>query len=248
MKQETRLLMGMPITVAIAAPAATQADLDTVFAAFVAVDDTFSTYKPESEMSRINRGELAVERASAAMRTVLALAAQTKRETYGYFDIERDGLRDPSGIVKGWAVYNAAAILKARGWRDFYIDAGGDIQVCGANHGKLWRVGVRNPFNRDECVKVLCLGECGVATSGTVIRGQHIYNPHHPGAPIEDVVSLTVVGPNVYEADRFATAAFAMGASGLRFIEDLPGFEGYQIAADARATYTSGFERYVLRP
>jgi len=52
----------------------------------------------------------------------------------------------------------------------------------------------------------------------------------------------------VFEADRFATAAFAMGRKGIQFIEELPGFEGYMIDAQARATYTSGFERYVLRP
>jgi thiamine biosynthesis lipoprotein len=247
MMQETRLLMGMPITVAIVDAAASQADLDTVFAYLVAVDDTFSTYKPSSEISRINRGDLAIDDASAEMRRVLALGEQTKRETTGYFDIQRDGLYDPSGIVKGWAVHNAAIILKTRGFRDFYIDAGGDLQVCGTTYGTLWRVGIRNPFNRDECVKVLGLSDCGVATSGTAIRGQHIYNPYAPGVPITDIVSLTVVGPNVYEADRFATAAFAMGAAGIRFIEDLPGFEGYMIDAQARATYTSGLERYVLR-
>jgi thiamine biosynthesis lipoprotein ApbE len=62
-----------------------------------------------------------------------------------------------------------------------------------------------------------------------------------------DVVSLTVIGPNVYEADRFATAAFAMGKKGIYFIEQLPGFEGYMIDTSAQATYTSGFERYVLQ-
>jgi thiamine biosynthesis lipoprotein len=65
--------------------------------------------------------------------------------------------------------------------------------------------------------------------------------------PLQDIVSLTVIGPNVYEADRFATAAFAMGKRGIYFIEQLPGFEGYMIDAAARATFTSGFERYVLQ-
>jgi thiamine biosynthesis lipoprotein len=50
----------------------------------------------------------------------------------------------------------------------------------------------------------------------------------------------------VYEADRFATAAFAMGKRGIQFIEKLVGFEGYMIDVEARATLTSGFERYVL--
>ena len=95
-------------------------------------------------------------------------------------------------------------------------------------------------------MKVLAVTDKGIATSGTAIRGQHIYDPHHPDTPLQDIVSLTVIGPNVYEADRFATAAFAMGKRGIYFIERLPGFEGYMIDASARATFTSGFERYVL--
>jgi len=83
------------------------------------------------------------------------------------------------------------------------------------------------------------------ATSGTAARGQHIYNPHQPQQAIEDIASITVVGPDIYEADRFATAAFAMGRSGIMFIEQLPGFEGYLIDANAVATMTSGFDTLI---
>lgn len=245
--KETRLLMGMPITVEIAEAAASRDDLEHIFVYFAWVDETFSTYKETSEISRINRGELSVSEYSEPVQTILALSAETKRETRGYFDIQRDGLYDPSGIVKGWSIQNAAQMLRARGVRNFYIDAGGDIQVSGHKDGKGWRVGIRNPFNRVENVKVLLLTDRGIATSGTAIRGQHISNPHDPRKPILDIVSLTVIGPNIYEADRFATAAFAMGRQGIYFLEQLDGFEGYMIDNQARATLTSGFERYVLR-
>jgi thiamine biosynthesis lipoprotein len=245
--KQTRLLMGMPITLEVVDAVVTRDDLDQVFQYFIQVDETFSTYKETSEISRLNRGELSVEQASEAVQTVLALSEQTREDTHGYFDIQRDGICDPSGIVKGWAIQNAAKMLEERGFRDFYIDAGGDIQVAGTNHGDLWRIGIRNPFKRQENVKVLALTDCGIATSGTAIRGQHIYDPYHRAAPIQEIVSLTVIGPNIYEADRFATAAFAMGKEGIRFIEKLTDFEGYLIDAQARATLTSGFERYVLR-
>ncbi len=247
MMKETRLLMGMPITVEVRDPGVTQGHLDAVFAYFVSVDNTFSTYKPDSEISRLNRGELTLRQCSPDVRAVLAFAERTKRETEGYFDIQRDGVLDPSGLVKGWAIQNAADLLCADGFRDYYVDAGGDVQVAGTLDGRPWHVGIRNPFNRRENVKILALSDCGVATSGTAIRGQHIYNPHQPGVPLLDVASITVIGPSVYDADRFATAAFAMGRRGIAFIERLEGFEGYQIDATAVATYTSGFERYVLR-
>lgn len=245
--KQLQLLMGMPITVEVVDPSVTGADIESVFAYFRAVDDTFSTYKEDSEISKINRGELGEEGYSENMKTILALSEQTRQETRGYFDIQHHGMLDPSGIVKGWAILQAASRLKEAGWSNFYIDAGGDIQVAGRKDGAPWRIGIRNPFNRKEIVKVLSIMERGVATSGTAIRGQHIYDPHHPDTPFQDIVSLTVVGPNVYEADRFATAAFAMGKRGIYFIEQLPGFEGYMIDASARATFTSGFERYVLQ-
>jgi FAD:protein FMN transferase len=245
--KQTRLLMGMPITVEIVDQTVTEDDLEQVFAYFETIDDTFSTYKESSEIALINRGELTAEQYSADMQTILALSEQTKQETRGYFDIQCNGVYDPSGIVKGWAIHNAAQMLREQGFRHFYVDAGGDIQVVGYKRGNPWRIGIRNPFQRTENVKVLALTECGVATSGSAIRGQHIYNPHQQDAPILDSVSITVVGPNIYEADRFATAAFAMGKAGIIFIEELAGFEGYMIDAQARATYTSGFERYVLR-
>lgn len=238
--------MGMPITVEVGDAGAAQHHLDEVFAYFAAVDDAFSTYKETSEISRLNRGELAEDQYSAELREILALSEQTKRETHGYFDIRRgDGSLDPSGIVKGWAIRNAARLLRDARFRDFYVEAGGDIEVAGSKYGAPWRAGIRNPFNRHENVKILALTDCGVATSGTAVRGQHVYNPHRRDTPLLEVVSVTVVAANVYEADRFATAAFAMGTDGIYFIERMPGLEAYVIDAAARATYTSGFGRYV---
>jgi thiamine biosynthesis lipoprotein len=188
-------------------------------------------------------GALARADVSAELSGVLALAEKTKQETGGYFDISRpSGGIDPSGIVKGWAILNAAKLLTSLGYEHFCIDAGGDIAVAGMNTaGESWSVGIRNPFDYDEIVKVLYPKGKGVATSGSAARGNHIYNPHDPAQPIEDIASITVVGPDILEADRFATAAFAMGKGGIEFIEALPGFEAYLIDANGIATMTSGF-------
>jgi thiamine biosynthesis lipoprotein len=244
--KETRLLMGMPITVEVADNGVSRDDLEAVYGYLASVDETFSTYKEASEISRLNRGELHEDEFSEDLRTILTLSEETRRATGGYFNIWRDGMCDPSGLVKGWAVRNAARILRDRGLRNYYLDAGGDMQLAGMRDGAPWRVGIRNPFNRAEHVKALSITDRGVATSGTAIRGQHIYNPYHAGQPIAEIVSMTVIGPDVYEADRFATAAFAMGRMGVAFVEGLDGFEGYMIDAQGIATYTSGFERYVL--
>lgn len=247
--QATRILMGMPITVELVndfPPDRLREAINTVFAYFEYVDEKFSTYKERSEISLINNGALTIEAASQDMQLVFALSEQTKQATNGYFDITHNGRYDPSGLVKGWAIYNAAAILRQKGFANFYVEAGGDIQVAGKNaFGQAWRVGIRNPFNLHEIVKVLAVSNGGVATSGTYIRGQHIYNPNNQGQLMTEVVSLTVIGADIYEADRFATAAFAMGRAGITFIEQLDGFEGYQIDQQGQAIFTSGFARYV---
>jgi len=244
--KETRLLMGMPITLEIVDPGVSINIVDEGFAYLEYVDNKFSTYKDQSEISRLNQGQLELEQASRDMQTVFALAEQMRLKTHGYFNIQRNGFLDPSGLVKGWAIYNTAGIIRQKGYQNFYVEAGGDIQAVGKNsQGQDWIVGIRNPFNMDELVKVVAISNGGVATSGTYIRGQHIYNPKEPQTPITDIVSLTVIGPDIYTADCYATAAFAMGRAGIAFINNLDGYEGYMIDSDRRATFTRGFTRYV---
>lgn len=245
--RESRSRMGMTVTVEIADMTATQRILDEVFHYFESVDKQFSTYKDTSEISHINRGEITPSKFSDEMKEVFALAEKTHIESHGFFDIHTPkGTYDPSGVVKGWAINNAAHLIASCGYKNFFIDAGGDIQSSEHTaEGKPWSVGIKNPFNAQEIVKVIYPKGKGVATSGTYIRGQHIYNPHAPQSPLEDVVSLTVVGGNVCDADRYATAAFAMGTQGIHFIEELRGFEGYAIDKHAIATMTRGFESFL---
>lgn len=241
--------MGMPITVEIVDPGVISSVFDEVFNYLDRIEKKFSVYKIDSEISAINRGEVSPEAYSSEMQEVFNLSEETKKITKGYFDIEFQlGQYDPSGLVKGWAIYNAGQILKNRGCENFYVEAGGDVQVYGKNkQGQNWQIGIRNPFKQEEIVKAVGLeSNLGIATSGTYIRGQHIYNPHEKEKPILEIVSLTVIGPNVYEADRFATAAFAMGRAGIDFIENFPGLDGYMIDKNGVATMTSSFNKYIL--
>src|SRR4051794_27144260 len=138
--RETRILMGMPVTIEIVG-APDDALMARAFDYLVTVDQRFSTYKPDSEITAINEGRIAVADCSSEMREVFALAETTRWETRGFFDIRRrDGTRDPSGIVKGWAIRNAARLLREAGAENFYVDAGGDIQPAGHNaEGAEWR-------------------------------------------------------------------------------------------------------------
>ena len=245
--KQTRFIMGMHITVEVVEKSVRLKDVEEIFQFFDYVDQKFSPFKETSEVSQINNGSLQKNKYSQDMKKILLLCEQTKLESNGYFNIKNNGKINPSGVVKGWAIWQAAQLLKKKGFKNFYVDAGGDVQVAGKNtKSKKWTVGIQNPFDLKQIVKIVALETEGIATSGTSIRGQHIYNPHSQDEPITDIVSLTVIGPNVYEADRFATPAFAMGAGGINFIEKLNGFEGYMIDKNGIATSTSGFGKYVI--
>lgn len=239
------VIMGMPVTVNVVDKRVTGEDINEIFSYFHYIDSKFSTYKENSEISQINKGRLKEYQYSNEMKKILFLSEKTKKETDGYFDININGILDPSGIVKGYAIFEAAKALKVKGFDNFYVEIAGDIQVYGKNEkNDFWKIGIQSPFNLGELVKVVKLKDKGIATSGTYIRGNHIFNPKQKNK-VKDIVSITVIGPNVYDADRFATAAFAMGGKGIEFIEKLKGFEGYMIQKDKKAVYTSGFENYI---
>ncbi len=247
--KQTRILMGMPITVEIVDSQVNEEIFTKIYAYFSGIDQRFSTYKKDSEISLINQGKITQKNYSPEMKKIFRLCQKTKKDTQGYFDIYHQGKYDPSGLVKGWAILNAANLISQAGYSNYYVEAGGDIQVCGKNQkGQKWKVGIKNPFSEREIVKILELNTQGVATSGNYIRGDHIYNPQKKSQKEENsLASLTVVGPNVYEADRFATSAFAMGKKGIVFIEKTPGLAGYAIDKNSTATYTSGLEKYVAK-
>ena len=245
MKRKSQI-MGMPVTIDITDNNAKEEDIAEILSYLRNIDEIFSTYKQNSEIERINRKEMSIENTSAIVREILRLCERTKTETNGYFDVYHNEKIDPSGIVKGYAIFHAAEKFTQKGYLNFYLEIAGDIEVRGfRSEGKKWKIGIENPFNRQEIIKVVYLSERGIATSGTYIRGNHIYNPVD-GNIANDIISISVIGANVYDADRFATAAFAMGKKGIEFIERLDGFEGYMITKEGKAIYTSQFEKYLL--
>jgi len=237
--------MGMPISLHIVDAAANQADADAVFAYLRHIDDVFSPYKSDSVTERLNRGDLCERRCGEEMQCVLALCEQTRVETDGYFNARYHGRFDPSGVVKGYAIHRSAQLLQQRSFQDFFVEAGGDIQTSGRNAARhKWRVGIRNPFCTQRLAVVVHLSGEGIATSGAYERGEHIYDPV-ADRPANGIASVSVIASNVCDADRFATAAFAMGERGILFLEAMPGLEGYAIHKDGQAYCTTGFPRYL---
>ncbi len=209
--------------------------LNEAFASLRRADDRFSTYKPDSEVRRLGRGELKLDECSMQLRQVLALAEQLRFDSQGHFDVRghrADGGLDPSGVVKGWAVEEAAWILDAAGARNYAINAGGDILVRSEPAPREpWRIGIRHPLQPNAVARVLELRSGAVATSGAYERGEHITNPLSSAVP-RDWLSLTVVGPSLTLADAYATAGFTMGAAGLAWVDAHEGYRAIGITAE----------------
>jgi FAD:protein FMN transferase len=231
-------IMGMPIIVDVRdepAPASTVAD---VFDWFRWVDAVFSTYRPDSQISRYNRGELAFADLHPDVMTVLGISEELRLQTSGYFDVRAasaDAI-DPSGLVKGWSVDRAAALLDDAGVREYAVNAGGDMRLRGS-----WRIGIQHPLERGAVARVFETTDLAVATSGAYARGGHVLDPHTRRPP-SGVLSVTVTGPDLATADAYATAAFAMGATGaVSWLTQLRGYEALTILADGRMLSTPGF-------
>lgn len=228
-------IMGTAIGIDLRDADVPESAFDEAFASLRRADERFSTYRSESEVSRLGRGEVALEACSLELRQVMALAEQLRVDSDGCFDVRRhraDGGLDPSGVVKGWAVEEAAWILDAAGSRNYAINAGGDVLVRGGPvPGEPWRIGIRHPLRSDAIAHVIELREGAVASSGAYERGEHISDPRSRAAP-RDWLSLTVVGPSLTLADAYATAAFAMGSGGPAWVSGHVGYRAYGISAD----------------
>jgi thiamine biosynthesis lipoprotein len=238
-------VMGMPIVVDLRDDDLRGPDaLDELFAWFRWVDDTFSTFKKDSEISRLNGCELALEDTHPDVRRVLARCEELRDETSGYFDVHAaspDAI-DPAGLVKGWSVDRGAELLDDAGLRNYAINAGGDIRLRGrAIPEWTWRVGIEHPLRNDMVAKVVEANDLAIATSGEYARGAHISVPHTRRPP-GGIHSVTVTGPDLANADAYATAAFAMGAlRGPRWTARLRGYQALTILADGRVLSTPGF-------
>jgi thiamine biosynthesis lipoprotein len=240
-------VMGMAVSIHVRDDDTRASTLDGAIAHLRDVDARFSTYRSDSEVSRLARGSISLEDCSDDVRAVLALADAVRLRTGGYFDVVRRGgdgepVLDPSGIVKGWAVDGAVHLLASAGLRSFFVNAGGDVVARGADAGPPWRIGIRHPFDPKAVFTVACATDLCVATSGTYERGAHIVDPH-TGRPPSGLASLTVVGPTLALVDAFATAAFAMGRAGVAWVADQPGFGVCAVTEDGRVLYDDEFGR-----
>jgi thiamine biosynthesis lipoprotein len=238
-------VMGLPVSLALRGrhtdDAAARAAWAEAMAVLREVDRVFSTYRPDSAVSRLARGELAVPDCPPEVAEVFALAAAAERQSGGAFSIRLPGpdgapRLDPTGVVKGWAVERAAVPLRALAGTDFCLSAGGDMTCRTLDPaGRPWRIGVEDPADPRRILAVVPVLTGAIATSGTAHRGQHLVDAR-TGRPPEGVASVTVVAGSLTWADIDATAAYAQGPDAARWLETRPGRSGLVVWSDGTTT------------
>ena len=252
-------VMGLPVAIDVRDPGVSAAAIDAAFLWLRRVDLLFSTYRGESEIARINRGELRESDAQPDVRGVLAACRALRDRTGGAFDAEaaarmpgardragcaggRPGAVEPAGYVKGWAVEGAWDVLTAAGARNSIVDGGGDVVVRGRPEPDgAWRVGIQHPFLDDRVAAVLEPGDSCIATSGAYRRGHHIVDPL-TGEPPSGAVSVTCIGRDLATADALATAGYAMGHDGAEWLARQPDVEAMVIDDRGLVHMTPGFD------
>jgi thiamine biosynthesis lipoprotein len=250
--------MGLPVAIDVRDEGIPEGAVAAAFDWLRWVDATFSTYREDSEIARLNRGALAEADADPHVRAVLRACRALRDRTGGAFDAEaaartpaalarpgagagRRGAVEPAGYVKGWAVAGAWERLAAAGARNAVIDAGGDVIVRGrAAPGLPWRIGIQHPVELDRVAAVLEPGDLAVATSGTYRRGDHIVDPR-TGRPPRGVLSVSCAGADLATADALATAGFAMGPDGAAWLARQPDVEAMVVDDRRRVLLTPGF-------
>ena len=241
-------VMGMPVSLALRGRHAGTAEGRAAWAAVMAelaeVDRVFSTYRADSVVSRLDRGELDLQECPAEVAEVLELGRQASEASDGAFSTSLPadphhpaGPRrlDPSGVVKGWAAERAARHLARLDRTDYCLSAGGDITCRASSGSEPWRIGVEDPHDPARVLAVVPLRTGAVATSGTAHRGAHLVDARTGLAPT-GVTSVTVVGPSLTWADLDATAAYAHGAGAADWLRSRPVDSAIVVTPDGRVT------------
>lgn len=246
-------IMGLPMSIHIRGPQARTENaatvVDSAFDELRADDRMFSTWRPDSPVSRIRDGRDLLVDAHQRIRFVAALCEEAGHRSGGAFSAWLPGPHgsptfEPTGFVKGWSVEQAFNVLLAGlarlGAHDALICAGGDIAVaCTRTDTPDWVIAVEDPRDRARTLRTLKLRTGAVATSGTSARGKHIVDPAS-GLPAGELLSATIIGAELTWADVYATAAFVKGRWALPWIATLGSHAGILVGVDGTVSTVTG--------
>jgi FAD:protein FMN transferase len=217
-------------------------DVEQLRATFDRFDSRYSLYKPDSEISRLARGELTLPDTSVEFRATYVLAVDWRARTNGDFTPHRpDGVIDLSGVVKALAMDRAGRELVEAGMDDWCLNVGGDVLISGrAGFDEKWTVGIVDPCDRSELLTSATFRDSrrACATSGSAERGDHIWTVDSGPAQF---VQATVLADDIVTADVLATAIVAGGPRALDQICATWDIDAMTVDTAGELRMTSGF-------
>jgi len=166
---------------------------------------------------------------------------------------------DLGGIAKGYALKEAARVLRSSGIDSALIDAGGDVYALGKKANQNWKVGVRNP-RAEGIIGIAAVSNLAVVTSGDYeryffgpdsVRYCHIINaktgwPAHT-APTErasgrdaGMASTTVIMRDPLAAQGWSKVLFILGPDAIALGDAAGGFEALLIDYGMKAYMSKG--------
>ncbi|WP_394252685.1 FAD:protein FMN transferase [Arthrobacter pityocampae] len=237
----------MGTTASLRGPAVPPELMRGLIALFVAADHRFSTYRPDSELSRINRGGIGLTRASRPMKEMYERALEWRMRTGGRFTPHTpDGLLDLNGVVKAHTMAAGESLLLAASHRNWCLSVGGDLVADGMQpDGRPWTIGVVDPSDPDGYLTSIraAPGARAVATSGTRERGHHLWDGARADSRTSGFLQATVVASDIITADVLATT---LAAGGPPVIVDLLSEHAVQFVAvspNGRLYASAGFRQ-----
>jgi len=137
---------------------------------------------------------------------------------WNFVTLKQNQNLDLGWIVKGYWVDLVSDFLKEKWYKNFIINAWGDIYFSWEKQSwNNWVVAIDNPFNTKDIFAILEIKDKAISTSGTYKRKwnidwedfHHILNPEQDRNNNE-IISISLISNKCYMADSYATACIAM--------------------------------------
>lgn len=170
---------------------------------------------------------------------------------------------DLDGIAQGYCVDQLSSFLFQKGIKDFIIELGGEVYVTGYDsQNRPWQIGIENHITESANQPLVLAGmdKVGITTSGSLQKFKkigdryfsHIIDPR-TGYPVQNnIVSVTVIAPNVMQADALDNAFMVMGIKeSFEWTKNMPEigmyFSYFDVNGDVADTANAYFKQFLQK-
>ncbi|MFY0567864.1 FAD:protein FMN transferase [Archangium lansingense] len=159
------------------------------------------------------------------------------------------------GLAKGWGVDEAVKKLRGQGFKNFFVQAGGDFYAAGKKAGRPWKVGIRDPRGEPDSVfAVLEVSDAAFSTSGDyenffVLEGKRYHHIIDPRTcyPATASRSATVLAPSAVDAEVLTKSVFILGGQEGLALAEKHGASAVVVTADNQVLVSPRLEKKLKR-